>query len=345
MCLPVDQHLLTISAPAIIEFEVEATCCSQTEWEIAPAFEEYRQRLRFDHWLMVPPLFSPVKKVNYLITGEEDQEVLQLEVWTTKSANASSLLRLASASLLAGLEARKGQISVPEPSELPGMRHANPPSGPLQGDDALAELLNSVQNDPSLISAGAAERDEDLSTLTQGLFDEQQQFGPHGLCMNEETEKGTEDRGRQAPVMEAGTDKRQGKESPKLPEAVPMSSMPMPLPGKGKAPPVYNPGGSPTSQASAAPKKKGWRDRKMDDWLSARFNGQPPATPTGSMGLAGDESEWLGDDGYEESDRPKRKGGKSKGNGKDGGKADRKGGKGKAKGGRGNGGGNYWRGA
>ncbi|CAK9050409.1 unnamed protein product [Durusdinium trenchii] len=130
MCLPVDQHLLTISAPAIIEFEVEATCCSQTEWEIAPAFEEYRQRLRFDHWLMVPPLFSPVKKVNYLITGEEDQEVLQLEVWTTKSANASSLLRLASASLLAGLEARKGQISVPEPSELPGMRHANPPSGP-----------------------------------------------------------------------------------------------------------------------------------------------------------------------------------------------------------------------
>lgn len=30
MCLPVDQHLLTISAPAIIEFEVEATCCSQT---------------------------------------------------------------------------------------------------------------------------------------------------------------------------------------------------------------------------------------------------------------------------------------------------------------------------
>ncbi|CAK9067349.1 unnamed protein product [Durusdinium trenchii] len=151
---------------------VSLNSSSLKEWEIAPAFEEYRQRLRFDHWLMVPPLFSPVKKVNYLITGEEDQEVLQLEVWTTKSANASSLLRLASASLLAGLEARKGQISVPEPSELPGMRHANPPSGPLQGDDALAELLNSVQNDPSLISAGAAERDEDLSTLTQGLFDE-----------------------------------------------------------------------------------------------------------------------------------------------------------------------------
>lgn len=30
------------------------------EWETAPAFEEYRQRLRFDRWLMVPPLFSPV---------------------------------------------------------------------------------------------------------------------------------------------------------------------------------------------------------------------------------------------------------------------------------------------
>ena len=46
-------------------------------------------------------------------------------------------------------------------------------------------------------------------------------------------------------------------------------------------------GGSPTSQASA--KKKGRRDPpkdpKMDDWLSARFNGQVPTTPTGSMAL------------------------------------------------------------
>lgn len=39
---------------------VSLNSSSLKEWEIAPAFEEYRQRLRFDHWLMVPPLFSPV---------------------------------------------------------------------------------------------------------------------------------------------------------------------------------------------------------------------------------------------------------------------------------------------
>lgn len=138
-------------------------------------------------------------------------------------------------------------------------------------------------------------------------------------------------------------DQWQPKESPKLQEAVPMS--PMPTPGKGKAPPVYNPGGSPTSQASA--KKKGRRDPpkdpKMDDWLSARFNGQVPTTPTGSMAM-GDDSEWHGD--YEDSDRPKRKGGKGGKGGAKGGKGGGAGaggaGKGKAKG-RG-GGGNYWRG-
>ncbi|CAE7812846.1 rpoA, partial [Symbiodinium sp. CCMP2456] len=79
--LPIgQQHLLQISAPAMIEFEVEATCASQTEWEISGAFEEYRQRLRSDRWLVVPPLFSPVKKVNYMVTGsDDDTERLVLE--------------------------------------------------------------------------------------------------------------------------------------------------------------------------------------------------------------------------------------------------------------------------
>ena len=80
MCLPVDQHLLTVSSPVMVELELEVTECSQREWEISPAFEEYRQRLRFDRWLMVPPLFSPVKKVNYLVTGSDSSESLQLEL-------------------------------------------------------------------------------------------------------------------------------------------------------------------------------------------------------------------------------------------------------------------------
>eukprot|EP00439_Symbiodinium_sp_Y106_P087313 s46_g45.t1 len=90
--LPIgQQHLLQISAPAMIEFEVEATCASQTEWEISGAFEEYRQRLRSDRWLLVPPLFSPVKKVNYMVTAsDDDTESVQLEVWTTKAARPDS---------------------------------------------------------------------------------------------------------------------------------------------------------------------------------------------------------------------------------------------------------------
>ena len=58
---------------------------------------------------------------------------------------------------------------------------------------------------------------------------------------------------------------------------------------------------------------------------------------------SGDESEWAGGDGYEDSDRPKRKGA----GGKAGGKGGKKGGGGSPKGkskGRANGG-NYWRGS
>ena len=87
----------------MVEFEVQVTCCSQTdswivtsnsisvgghgsqatcsavgskEWETAPAFEEYRQRLRFDRWLMVPPLFSPATRTY----GNHSHSILQLLV-------------------------------------------------------------------------------------------------------------------------------------------------------------------------------------------------------------------------------------------------------------------------
>ena len=47
-------------------------------------------------------------------------QVLQLELWTTKSAAPSSVLRVAALSLLAGLEARKEKELTPElkPIEL-----------------------------------------------------------------------------------------------------------------------------------------------------------------------------------------------------------------------------------
>mmetsp|Transcript_32938 Transcript_32938/g.78891 ORF Transcript_32938/g.78891 Transcript_32938/m.78891 type:complete len:400 (-) Transcript_32938:82-1281(-) len=78
-------------------------------------------------------------------------------------------------------------------------------------------------------------------------------------------------------------------------------------------------------QGNGGKKKGGNRDPKMDDWLSARFNGQVPSTPTGSVGF----EEWQED--YEEDRKRKGKGGKSQKG---------KGAKGKSKGAKG---GNYWR--
>eukprot|EP00931_Biecheleriopsis_adriatica_P054877 TRINITY_DN32339_c0_g1_i1.p1 TRINITY_DN32339_c0_g1~~TRINITY_DN32339_c0_g1_i1.p1 ORF type:complete len:518 (-),score=119.89 TRINITY_DN32339_c0_g1_i1:23-1543(-) len=103
-----DQHLLQVTAPAMVELDVEATCCSQQEWDDSPAFEKYRQRLRFDGWLIVPPLFSPVKKVNYLITNSDSgpDEVVQLEVWTTRAADPAELVCISASTLLGGLMAR-----------------------------------------------------------------------------------------------------------------------------------------------------------------------------------------------------------------------------------------------
>ncbi len=52
MCLPLkDQHLLTISAPAMVEFEVQVTCCSQTDsWIVTPRYRRYRGIIRRGQW-------------------------------------------------------------------------------------------------------------------------------------------------------------------------------------------------------------------------------------------------------------------------------------------------------
>ncbi|CAE7298050.1 unnamed protein product [Symbiodinium pilosum] len=87
--------------------------------------------------------------------------------------------------------------------------------------------------------------------------------------------------------------------------------------------------GGPGMAQSPGPKKnkKGaGRDPEMDDWLSLRFQGQVPATPTGSM--LGGEEVWA-----EEEDADARR--KRKGGGKTGGGG--KGPNGKSKGGNGGG--------
>lgn len=159
---------------------------------------------------------------------------------------------------------------------------------------------------------------------------------------------------------------RQDQWQPKdiAPKAQVAPHMPQVMSPGGKGPkgapvpaPMPAPGGAcGAAMASAAmaggknaKQKPGRRDGKLDDWLSARFGGQPPPTPTGS----GAEDDWGdGKDGYEEayeddgaSDRRggKRKGIKGggsivkqagKGSDKQGGKGGGgKGGKGKGKGG------------
>lgn len=39
-------------------------------------------------------------------------------------------------------------------------------------EDPLEEMLSSVQQDPSLMGAPDLDNDEDMRTLTEGLFDE-----------------------------------------------------------------------------------------------------------------------------------------------------------------------------
>ena len=101
-------------------------------------------------------------------------------LWTKKGAEPRSLLALASASLLAGLEARRGTFSMPGPYELLQQSRAKLQDVPAaagcleekreEEGDALADLLNSVQKDPSLITGNDFE-DEDMKALTDGLFD------------------------------------------------------------------------------------------------------------------------------------------------------------------------------
>lgn len=124
-------------------------------------------------------------------------------------------------------------------------------------------------------------------------------------------------------------------------------------------------GGMPTAaQADRNKKAKGGsrRDPKLDDWITARFGGQPPPTPTGKDALDGrspQDNAWPNQGGYgdgfdEYDDADGRRGGKRKGKGRgDGGKGGgddkrgggKNGGGGKAKGGKGGKGGGYWKAA
>lgn len=104
------QHLLRVTVPVAVEIELEVACCSQVEWGLSRRCLAYQEERRQQNWLMIPPIFSPVRKVNFGVTALEGsktkEEIVHLEVWTRPSEKPSSLVRAATTALMAALTNR-----------------------------------------------------------------------------------------------------------------------------------------------------------------------------------------------------------------------------------------------
>jgi len=180
-------HICRLTGPSVFELEVEVVCSSNVEWEESPAFKDYRRDRRSNGWLMVPPLFSPVLKVNYLITEHEHgSEAVQLEVWTKVSDTPCNVVQIAAASLLAVLSAQSedGQIPFRKPatqalSPEPDTRRRPLDSALEQntGDskgDAWDELLSILPGDKmhvELRDPHQNRKDETLSDIMDGAIE------------------------------------------------------------------------------------------------------------------------------------------------------------------------------
>lgn len=112
-----DQHIMRLSMPTAVDLEVQAVCCTQKEWEESAVYQDYKRFLRYSGWLIVPPIFSPVKKVNYQVAAssapdaKDGDEAVLLEIWTTPSGRPQELLRNSAASLLATLKAENREVA------------------------------------------------------------------------------------------------------------------------------------------------------------------------------------------------------------------------------------------
>lgn len=184
-------HICRLTGPSVFELEVEVVCSSNVEWDESPAFEEYRKDRRSNGWLMVPPLFSPVIKVNtHVTTHGQGSEALQLEVWTKVSDTPTNVVRLAAASLLAVLSAQgedwqmtpfdkpATQTFAPEPdtrrTPLDSVLEESTRDGKGDGWDELLSILPgdsmhvepNGQSGPQYIGNG-----EDLSEIMDGAIE------------------------------------------------------------------------------------------------------------------------------------------------------------------------------
>mmetsp|Transcript_89167 Transcript_89167/g.236985 ORF Transcript_89167/g.236985 Transcript_89167/m.236985 type:complete len:518 (-) Transcript_89167:64-1617(-) len=168
-------HLCQLTAQAMLELEIEVACCSEVEWDESPAFQTYRRRLLNEGWLQVPPLFSPVRKVNFSVTRsavapESQDEAVQLEVWTRVSERPATMVRAAAASLLTAIRARsegggngngaaEGGDQAPPPSRPPAPPEPPQPTGEgaaAEGTTELWEQLYDTMPQPEVGSLGMA---------------------------------------------------------------------------------------------------------------------------------------------------------------------------------------------
>lgn len=161
------QHLVRVVSNQMVELEVEAVQSTQVEWEEGIAAKLYRQRLLRDGWLMVPPMFSPVKKVNYLITEnpKTGEEIVQLEVWSRINIRPVDLVYRSAAALLAAVEARMlqaeagqfGQSAEAEEEEEEEVEEA---------EEESFEDPGSVEDDPWDQLLGLGSKFQELSTAS-----------------------------------------------------------------------------------------------------------------------------------------------------------------------------------
>merc|ERR1712060_398981 len=96
------QHICRVTGQTLVQLEVQVVRCSQKQWEEDPACVRYRDELRCGDWLVLPPIFSPVLKVNYNVIPSEagsGQETVQLEVWSRASTRPVLLVKHALTSL------------------------------------------------------------------------------------------------------------------------------------------------------------------------------------------------------------------------------------------------------
>lgn len=109
LCLPEPgHHICAVTGKFVVEIMVDVVCCTQAEWHSAPCWKNHRDDLVAGGWLLVPPLFSPVKKVNFGVTRSAcgGGEAVTVEIWTRRSARPQTMLRTAALTILSGLVAR-----------------------------------------------------------------------------------------------------------------------------------------------------------------------------------------------------------------------------------------------